>query len=525
MDPEDGYDDEVEARSRGTSEQKIDEIDSRLNEAADLLKSVHDKLKTDPVAPYHTPTSTFMSRSIESGSSPEMVMEGESSLAAQFSFAEDFIEEVAKTDFLRTSGFKMTESLENLSNIFDRPNPKIPFEEKNLRVPLEPTPWPEDRTGRVSVNSFKIGGANAHVVIESAAAFLGRLERPSVPDPMSSIWNQAQLMTYSANTADSLRRQVVNNQRYIAKHTEILNDIAYTLAARRAQLPQRAFSIMENGIELNTSTLVKAPSTPNDLALVFTGQGAQWPGMALELMLSNRVFAQSIRHMDKVLRLLPDGPSWALIEELNKPKESSRLQEVCISQPLCTVVQIALVDTIRATAGIKPFAVVGHSSGEMAAVYACGKLTSNETIVAAYYRGIVSSEVTKSGAMAAVGLGRTEVNPFLRLGVGIACENSPSSVTISGNAHIIESVLTQIREAKPDDLARLLKVDTAYHSHHMQEVGDRYLTLMSLSDWKSNSTSRLGSAGVKYEWIPTAHPTYGWNLPFTYHVESVNTEN
>ncbi|KAL2875906.1 hypothetical protein SGCOL_008902 [Colletotrichum sp. CLE4] len=362
---------------------------------------------------------------------------------------------------------------------FDRPNPKIPFEEKNLRVPLEPTPWPEDRAERVSVNSFGIGGANAHVVIESAATFLGRLGRPSIPDPMSSIWNQAQLMTYSANTADSLRRQVINNQRYIAQHPEILNDIAYTLAARRAHLPQRAFSVMENGIELNTSTLVKAPSIPADLALVFTGQGAQWPGMALELMLSNRVFAQSIRHMDKVLSFLPDGPSWTLIEELNKPKESSRLQEACISQPLCTAVQIALVDTLRATAGIKPFAVVGHSSGEMAAAYACGKLTSDEAIVAAYYRGVVSSEVTKSGAMAAVGMGRTEVLQFLRPGVGIACENSPTSVTISGDSQIIQAILNQILEAKPDTLARLLKVDTAYHSHHMQRVGDRYLTLTS----------------------------------------------
>ncbi|KAF4778667.1 putative KR domain-containing protein [Colletotrichum scovillei] len=374
---------------------------------------------------------------------------------------------------------------------FDCPNPKIPFEEKNLKVPVEPTPWPEDRIERVSVNSFGIGGANAHVVVESAASFLGRFGRPSFPNSTSSIWDQAQLMTYSANTADSLRRQVVNNQKYIAEHPDSLNDIAYTLATRRIHLPHRAFSIMGNGVELSTSTFAKSPSTPADLALVFTGQGAQWPGMALELMLSNRVFAQSIRHMDKVLSLLPDGPSWTLMDELRKPKESSRLHEAYISQPLCTAVQIALVDTLRATASIKPFAVIGHSSGEMAAAYACGKLTSNEAIAAAYYRGVVSSEVTKSGAMAAVGMGRTDVTPFLRPGVGIACENSPSSVTISGDTHLVGAVLTQIRAAKPEALARLLKVDTAYHSHHMQEVGDRYLTLSSphIDASKSTATS------------------------------------
>lgn len=39
----------------------------------------------------------------------------------------------------------------------------VPFEEANLRVPLEPIAWPSDRAERVSVNSFGIGGANAHV--------------------------------------------------------------------------------------------------------------------------------------------------------------------------------------------------------------------------------------------------------------------------------------------------------------------------------------------------------------------------
>ena len=39
----------------------------------------------------------------------------------------------------------------------------VPFERARLQVPLEPTPWPENRHERASVNSFGIGGANAHV--------------------------------------------------------------------------------------------------------------------------------------------------------------------------------------------------------------------------------------------------------------------------------------------------------------------------------------------------------------------------
>ncbi|TQN69715.1 Highly reducing polyketide synthase FUM1 [Colletotrichum shisoi] len=186
---------------------------------------------------------------------------------------------------------------------FDAPNPKIPFAETNLRVPIAPTPWPEDRAERVSVNSFGIGGANAHVVLESAASFLGRPpESPSVMESSALQRDRAHLMVYSANTADSLRRQVVNNQKYIGEHPGSLDDISYTLASRRGHLPHRAFSVMQDGVELTTSSFWKAPNTPADLALVFTGQGAQWPQMGAELLKTNRVFAQSLRRMDKVMQ-------------------------------------------------------------------------------------------------------------------------------------------------------------------------------------------------------------------------------
>ncbi|KAJ0329303.1 hypothetical protein COL922a_012924 [Colletotrichum nupharicola] len=109
---------------------------------------------------------------------------------------------------------------------FVTPNPKIPFDRNGLKVPVVPTPWPEDRVERVSVNSFGIGGANAHVVIESAASFLGLAAVPPTTETTNIPRKQAHLMVFSANTADSLRRQVVNNQKYIDQHDDSLDDIA-----------------------------------------------------------------------------------------------------------------------------------------------------------------------------------------------------------------------------------------------------------------------------------------------------------
>lgn len=139
------------------------------------------------------------------------------------------------------------------------------------------------------------------------------------------------------------------------------------------------------------------------------------------------------------------------------------LQQAEFSQPFCTALQIALVDLL-ATWSITPSAVVGHSSGELAAAYAAGALSARDAIIAAFYRGYVCKTATKMGGMAAVGIGKEAVGPYLAPGVRIACENSGSSVTLSGDLDVLDKVMATIKEARPDILVRKLQVAMAYHS-------------------------------------------------------------
>ena len=71
-----------------------------------------------------------------------------------------------------------------------------------------------------------------------------------------------------------------------------------------------------------------------------------------------------------------------------------------------------------------------------------------------------------------------EVKVFLVPTVGVACENSPKSVTLSGDADKVEAVVSKIQKARANVLARLLKVDKAYHSYQMAEVGEDYYSLV-----------------------------------------------
>ena len=125
--------------------------------------------------------------------------------------------------------------------------------------------------------------------------------------------------------------------------------------------------------------------------------------------------------------------------------------------------QIVLVDILAAW-HITPSAVVGHSSGEIAASYAAGVLTLEEAIIAAYYRGYVCKAAQTPGGMAAVGIGKEDVARYLVPGVRIACENSGSSVTLSGDLDILENIMSVIKVEMPDVLVRRLQVEMAYHS-------------------------------------------------------------
>lgn len=145
-----------------------------------------------------------------------------------------------------------------------------------------------------------------------------------------------------------------------------------------------------------------------------------------------------------------------------RPHKTSRIGQAELSQPCCTAIQVALVDLLKLY-GLRPDVVVGHSSGEIAAAYACGSLTADEAIAVAYYRGLVMLHATP-GMMAAIGLGADQVEPHLSLGVLVGCENSPESTTITGDREAVEEAMNRIKEAHPDILVRALHVDKAYHS-------------------------------------------------------------
>lgn len=195
----------------------------------------------------------------------------------------------------------------------------VPFEQGGLRVPTEPVPWPADRHERASINSFGVGGANAHVIIDSTTAF-GIPPDPPAPSPPGG----SRLLVFTANDAESARRGALECSRHVAKKPDRLGDAAFTLGMRREHFQYRSFAIgdVKDASPVEFSSPVKVPAVPPTVAFVFTGQGAQWPTMGAKLLSEHPSALEQLRLMEMSLAALgPDlAPNWTLSGEQKPPQ-------------------------------------------------------------------------------------------------------------------------------------------------------------------------------------------------------------
>lgn len=406
-------------------------------------------------------------------------------------------------------------------------NPRIPLCEWNLKVctqlsvsrltsqvQLEPERWTSSGPHRISVNSFGYGGSNAHIVLEDAKGYLssrnmkGRIRRnrdsPLLTNGAASEHSvngtsqpaRTRLFVLSGFDENSCAMQAQRLREYLVEkrpNEESMNDLAYTLNERRTKFMWKAAVTGSSSSVADTLsgkvTPKRAAKKPN-IGFVFTGQGAQWCGMGKELCEEYPVFRQSLKRIDAYLRKIdapftvegtsrPQSCEANVLDEVLRGKDSSRLSHPLLSQPVCSALQISLVDLL-ASWGVFPDSVTGHSSGEIAAAYAVGALCMEDAMSIAYHRGSVAGKLSMTGdvngAMLAVSMSTDDIQPYLgtlrRGKVVVACKNSPSSLTISGDQTAIEEMEQMLHEKQV--FCRRLAVGVAYHSHHMKLIGDEY---------------------------------------------------
>ncbi|KAK4096250.1 putative polyketide synthase [Parathielavia hyrcaniae] len=402
-------------------------------------------------------------------------------------------------------------------------NPKVePFFD-HLRIATAVQPWPQLLPGvprRASVNSFGFGGTNAHAILESyqpplAARVNGctsvrDADMPPLPLPF----------VFTAASDQSLGSTLERWHNYLVSPNCDMDHIglAELLVSRRDHFTHKVVlqgsstqdivseieAELKRRKEKKASTIIRRPAGTGKKRVlgIFSGQGAQWPRMGIELVAASPAARMWVEEMQASLDELAPcyRPQYSLLAELSAAPDVSRVGQASISQPLCTALQVVLVNHLRAM-GVEFSAVVGHSSGEIAAAYAAGFLSAADAIRIAHLRGLFAKLASGPGAMLAVGLSVEEAKAFCDqeqfLGrITVAAFNSPESATLSGNKDAIEEAAELL--VAQSKFARALRVDTAYHSHHMAPCGNSYIRALG--------QSVVGSAGDPFTaWFSSVH--------------------
>ena len=361
---------------------------------------------------------------------------------------------------------------------FKKPNPNIDFEKLKLRVVTDDEELPDGKDlPYVGVNSFGFGGANAQAVLQAVSKAKSAFRRQPRPAPAATGISGFAL-PLSSGAAEGLPALAKQFREMLADAATKPAELCVSAAVNRVPFPHRmvacgrdrkelieALEVIENG----GSDPRVVEGQPMDLnhpgpVFVFSGQGPQWHAMGRDLLRYEAVFRGVLERCDAVMK--PLG-GWSLLEELGKSEEDSKINDTAFAQPAIFAIQAGLFELWKSR-GITPAAVVGHSVGEVAAAYAAGILTLEEASRVIFWRGACMDATPERGRMLAASLtadeALAEIAPYAG-NVHLGAVNGPKSVTLSGDGDPLEKVAASL--AARGVFHRFLKVNYAFHSHHM----------------------------------------------------------
>ncbi|MDP9615611.1 SDR family NAD(P)-dependent oxidoreductase [Streptomyces demainii] len=368
----------------------------------------------------------------------------------------------------------------------DAPTSHVDWSEGQVELLTEARPWPE--TGeprRAGVSSFGVSGTNAHVILEQAP----EAEAEEVAEAEANDGPLAWVV--SGKTGAALRAQAGRLREFVAERPELAPaDVALSLASTRSAFEQRAVVIgtgreeLLQGLEA-VAEGAKAPGvvggsdaeTPGRSVFVFPGQGAQWVGMAVGLLESSPVFAESVAECEAALSAYVD---WSLTDVLRGVEGAPGYDRVDVVQPLLFAVMVSLARVWRSV-GVEPDAVMGHSQGEIAAACVAGALSLQDAAkVVALRSQAIAAGLAGRGGMVSVGLPVDQVRERIaRWGgsVEVAAVNGPGSVVVSGDPKALDELVAELEGEEVR--VRRVPVDYASHSAHVEGIREELLRVLA----------------------------------------------
>jgi acyl transferase domain-containing protein/thioesterase domain-containing protein/ubiquinone/menaquinone biosynthesis C-methylase UbiE/acyl carrier protein len=361
---------------------------------------------------------------------------------------------------------------------FEQPNPKIDFANCPFYVNTKLSAWKtQGFPRRAGVSSFGMGGTNAHVILEEA---------PKIPKkPKTSKIRPNLLLLLSAKTDTALETATTQFVEHLKQHPHLnLADVAYTYQVGRCAFSQRRMLVCQtleeavNALETREAQRVfnHVLQTDEEPAVVFmfSGQGAQYVNMGLELYQTEPLFREQVEQCAKFLEphlgldlrrvlypalQIPPNP-------LLKKEGQGDLTQTAMTQPALFVIEYALAQ-LWMSWGVQPKAMIGHSLGEYVAACLAGVFSLEEALVLLAARGRLMQSVPV-GAMLAVPLSEDEIRPLLNIDTELAAVNIPTQCVVSGTSTAVEQLATQL--AEQGVVCKRVSACDAFHSKLMSPI-------------------------------------------------------
>ncbi|MGB8842330.1 MAG: beta-ketoacyl synthase N-terminal-like domain-containing protein, partial [Aliidongia sp.] len=363
------------------------------------------------------------------------------------------------------------------------PSPHIDWSAGTVRLLNEAVAWTANgRPRRVGVSSFGISGTNAHLIIEEA---------PTLEQGEAVEAKAAPLPTWpfllSAKSEAALRSQAERLRQHVQTHEDVaLADVAYSLATTRTRFEYRAVVVADGRVELLAALDAVAQGQPTPqavlanatgggkVALLFTGQGSQWPAMGLGLYHAFPVFREAFdavcAHLDGDL----DRPLRDILFAEAGSEDAARLDRTSFTQPALFALEVALFRLFESF-GAKPDLLLGHSIGELVAAHVAGVLSLPDACTLVAARARLMQALRQDGIMVTIQASEAEIGALLvgRDGrAGLAALNGPASTVVAGDEDAVLEIARHF-EASGRKTSRL-RVSHAFHSAHMDGMLDAF---------------------------------------------------
>jgi acyl transferase domain-containing protein/NADPH:quinone reductase-like Zn-dependent oxidoreductase/acyl carrier protein len=384
---------------------------------------------------------------------------------------------------------------------FRRLNPRISLTGTPFFIPTALTEWASGAVGRVAgVSSFGLSGTNAHLVVAEPPA-----DR-RVPTPAD---DRPCVLTLSARTDGALREQTVRYRDYLRSPRAIsLPDVCFTSQAGRSHFEHRLAVVAEGAgaaaallDDCAAGHLHTRTTAPPKLAFLFTGQGAQYPGMGRGLYAAEPRFRAAIDECAAMAQPLLDIPLSSLL--FDQSLDERQIHRTSYTQVALFALEWGLAQ-LWMSWGVKPDLVLGHSFGEYVAACLAGAFGVEDGLKLVAMRGQLMQSVGQAGSMATIFAPRADVDAALaRTGaaVAVASVNAPSRIVISGPRDAVEAACAEFNARGVE--TRLLAISQASHSALMDPILDEFERAAALITARpltmplvSNLTGEVVSAGT-----------------------------